>query len=175
MPKSIASLLTVFVVAASLQSLPAATAPALARVAPPYSRALADTTPAPARRLSERELRQEIRREQRALQRSRSRGTPSDPELEREAITDGASGGFGIAALGVGAFGLLLSVVASIVVLPAPIGVIALLSFPLAIIFGAMGMKRRRHRGLAIAGFVIGVVMTALILIVFVAALIAFS
>lgn len=58
-------------------------------------------------------------------------------------------------------------------------GVLGLfLGFPaiLAIIFGAMGMGRnKKHRGMAVAGFVLGIIVTALLLLAIAFAIALFS
>ncbi len=75
-------------------------------------------------------------------------------------------GGFAIAALALGVLGVLAFFTAVVVWNSAPFILVSVVSFVLAVIFGAIGMKRSKlalggKRGLAIAGFVLGLVGAA--------------
>ena len=119
-----------------------------------------DTTPAPA--LSDRELRREIRRQERALRRAGANQDELGGARSR-------SGWPGIVALsGVALAGL--SYLGAVATLNGTFGGLILAGVLIALVFGAIGMKReRRLRGLAIAGFVFGALVTAYVIAVIVA------
>ena len=128
---------------------------------PPASHAsatLLDTLPE--RDLSEQELRRAIKREERALRRSGGRRY-SEPTDDMP-----LPGGAGVASFALAVLGVVMYFAAALSWTPGPYIVIMGVAGLLALIFGAIGMKRRRqNRGLAIAGFVVGVLVTALILL----------
>ena len=123
--------------------------------------------------LTRAELR-ELRRLERADARARLRR--GDPGAYDGFYAAGGGNGFAVASLPAGLAGLLALFTSFTVWNPGVLIVVSILAFVAALVFGAIGLRRarwegRRFRGLAIAGFVIGLVGTGFFAVVLTALL----
>lgn len=126
--------------------------------------AIATDTVPPLTPAEERELRRLEREDARARRR---RGEPTRRyDGYRSAPAEGGPNGLAVAALPAGLAGVLTFVIATSLWNPGPLIAISVAAFVCATVFGAIGLRRaklerRRYRGLALAGMILGIVGVA--------------
>ena len=144
---------------------PLAPLPTRAAAPAPALRIAVDTIAPPLTRAEERELRR-LERED-ALARRRRGEAPA----ARAYAYDDSPNPFAIAALPTAALGVITFVIATNLWNPGPFVLLSVLAFVTAVVFGAIGLRRARrrglrHKGLAIAGLTLGIIGAAFYAIV---------